>query len=77
MDKLIATKKYCRSMKLVKKSVEISAQKVKNSLSCIDQAKKFGIKFVHISNIYNPTFDWAAVTVDKYHYTSKWLEDQS
>lgn len=76
-DKLIATKKYCRSVKLVKKSLKNSAQKVKNSVSCTDQAKKFGIKFVHISNIYNPTFDWAKGTVDKYHYTSKWLEDQS
>ena len=77
MNKLTVARKYSRSMILVKKSLENSQQQIRNTLSCFDQAKKFGIKLVHISNAFNPMLEWTKNTVDKHGYTSKWLVDQS
>jgi len=77
--KLIASKKYSRSMMLVKKSLKISEQRIRNSLSCVEQAKSFGIKFVNISDVSKPIIYWtnSKSTVNKHNYTYKWLENQS
>ncbi|CAB3991830.1 Hypothetical predicted protein [Paramuricea clavata] len=62
-----------RSKLILQNSLK-QAGEMRNSLNCLEQAKKFGIKIVYLSELLNPNFDWCKDVNMKTKYVRTWID---
>ena len=58
--------------------VQISLKKtgnLRNSLNCLEQAKRFGIKIIYLSELLNPNFNWYKYVDMKAKYVRTWIDE--
>ena len=62
-----------RSARMVQISLKKTG-KLRNSLNCLEQAKRFGIKIIYLSELFNPNFRWCKDVDMKAKYVRTWID---